>query len=65
MAFSQITEMKIVQKYRIIHLPPIDKNFHPHLSQHEKLGNHFFSASEWSQLLSKKPWVLFQEALAA
>lgn len=49
----------------IICLLFIDKNFYPHLSQHEKLGKHSFTASEWSQLLSKKLWVLFQEALGA
>lgn len=63
--FHKSLRWKLHMKFSIIHRLFIDKNFHPHLIQHEKLGKHFLSASEWSQLLSGKPWVLFQEALEA
>lgn len=63
--FHKLLRWKLYMKFMIIRLLFIDKNFYPHLSQHEKLGKHSFTASEWSQLLSKKLWVLFQEALGA
>lgn len=63
--FHKLLRWKLYMKFMIICLLFIDKNFYPHLSQHEKLGKHSFTASEWSQLLSKKLWVLFQEALGA
>lgn len=63
--FHKLLRWKLYMKFMIICLLFIDKNFYPHLSQHEKLGKHSFTASEWSQLLSKKLLVLFQEALGA